>query len=54
MCICGSLSGGLLCGVSVCICGSLSGELLCGGSMCICGSLRGGYCVELVCAYVGQ
>jgi len=54
MCICGSVSEGLLCGCSVCICGSVSEGLLCGGIMCICGSLRGGYCVELVCAYVGQ
>ena len=44
----------LLCGGSVCICGSLSEGLLCGGCMCICGSLRRGYCVEVVCAYVGQ
>jgi len=28
--------------------------LLCGGSMCICGSVSGGYCVELVCVYVGH
>jgi len=32
----------------------IEGALLCGGSMCICGSLRGDYCVEVVCAYVGQ
>ena len=28
--------------------------LLCGGSVCICGSVSGGYCVEVVCVYVGQ